>query len=110
MFAISKIAVENARKNKGPALIECMTYRWLEHVGHSYDYDLGYRNKKELDRWMKRCPLKLFEQRLLKKRLISHSFLKRMKDIIKKEIGEAVCFAKSSQFPPEEEAYRDIYN
>ena len=40
------------RKNKPHFLIvEC--FRWMEHVGVGYDWDLGYRNDKELDYWKK---------------------------------------------------------
>ena len=31
--------------------VEC--YRWIEHGSVSEDWNLGYRNKKELDEWLK---------------------------------------------------------
>jgi TPP-dependent pyruvate/acetoin dehydrogenase alpha subunit len=109
VFATSKIAIDNARKGKTPALIECRTYRWLEHVGPYYDYELGYRSKAELDRWMKRCPLEMFRRFLLKRKLVSKGLLEEMEDAISEEIEEAVRYAKSSSFPSEEEAYTNIY-
>lgn len=43
-------AIEDVRKNNPHFLIvDC--YRWMEHVGVGFDWDLGYRNKKELDVW-----------------------------------------------------------
>ena len=43
-------AIEDVRKNNPHFLIvDC--YRWMEHVGVGFDWDLGYRNKKELDFW-----------------------------------------------------------
>ena len=30
-------------------LVKC--YRWMEHVGVGFDWDLGYRDKKDLDHW-----------------------------------------------------------
>lgn len=109
VYNISKIAIENARKCKGPTLIECRTYRWLEHVGPYYDYDLGYRSKKELNQWMKRCPLKLFENRLLRGGMTDASFINSLKKQIKEEVDEAASFGKQSPFPEEEQAYADVY-
>lgn len=109
VYKSSKTAIENAHSGKGPTLIECRTYRWLEHVGPYYDYDLGYRSKSELDRWMKRCPLRLFENRLLKEGLATASTISNLKDRIKKEVDEAASFAKESPFPEEEQAYKEVY-
>ena len=30
-------------------IVKC--YRWMEHVGVDYDWNLGYRDEKELDHW-----------------------------------------------------------
>src|SRR5215470_1111781 len=35
----------------GPSFIECLTYRWREHVGPNPDFDQGYRSSLELDPW-----------------------------------------------------------
>ena len=34
------------------------TYRWLEHCGPNNDDNLEYRSKKEINFWLKKCPLK----------------------------------------------------
>lgn len=102
-------AIDNARKGKGATLIEYRTYRWLEHVGCYYDYELGYRSKEELDKWMKKCPIKTYEAMLLKKRIITQNTIDAMKKDIREEIEEAVSFAKTSPFPEPEEALKDVY-
>lgn len=102
-------AIENARKGKGPTLIECRTYRWLEHVGCYYDYDVGYRSKEEVEMWMKRCPIKTYEDMLLKKKIITKELADKMRHDITKEIKEAVDFAKNSPFPEPIEALKDVY-
>ncbi len=43
-------ALENVRANK-PHFLLVKCYRWMEHVGVGFDWDLGYRSKKELDLW-----------------------------------------------------------
>ena len=51
-------AVNRARRGEGPSFIEIMTYRWRGHVGPYYDWDAGYRTQKEVEEWMKHCPIK----------------------------------------------------
>ena len=86
----------NAREGKGPTLIEAMTYRWREHVGPNYDYDLGYRTKSELDEWMAKCPVKKYTHLLSQEE--NESLIKGYE----KEIDEAIEFARQSPFPREE--------
>lgn len=109
VFRVSETAVDNARNGKGPALIECRTYRWLEHVGPYFDYGLGYRSKDELDRWMKRCPLMTYEGALLKERIIEKNVLERIKRQVREEIEDAVSFAKKSPCPEDKEIYNSVY-
>ncbi len=52
---------------EGPIFLECMTYRWLEHVGPNYDHESGrtYRLESELRRWQERCPVEISRERLI---------------------------------------------
>lgn len=99
VFKVSKKAIENARHGKGPTLMECMTYRWLGHVGPNYDLDKGIRSKEELEYWMDRCPIKAFEEFLFKRGILSEMERIQIHENIEKEIKEAVNFAKESPFP-----------
>lgn len=109
VFITCRNAIKRARLGKGPTLIECRTYRWLEHVGPNYDYNLGYRSRRELNRWMKSCPIKAFEEFLLRKRLVKKLEVTQVLQEIDLEIKEAISFAKESIFPPNEELLKDVY-
>ena len=50
-------AAEECRKGL-PGFLEVSTYRFLEHVGPGYDWDLGYRSKEEVEMHMANDPLK----------------------------------------------------
>ena len=50
-------AAEECRKSL-PGFLEISTYRYLEHVGPNYDWDLGYRTKEEVLKHMAKDPLK----------------------------------------------------
>jgi TPP-dependent pyruvate/acetoin dehydrogenase alpha subunit len=58
----ARAAVERARGEHVPTLLECQTYR---HYGHSKSDPATYRPKEEVERWLARDPLKLTRERLL---------------------------------------------
>ncbi|MBN2373810.1 thiamine pyrophosphate-dependent dehydrogenase E1 component subunit alpha [bacterium] len=99
VFKTAKEAIERARNGDGPALIECLTYRWRGHVGPNYDIDKGLREKAELEWWMKNCPVKRIERLLVEEGILSASEIGHTKERIMDEIEEAVSFAERSPFP-----------
>ena len=109
VFKVANRAIENARRGKGPALIECMTYRWLGHVGPNFDVDKGLRSKEELDYWMDRCPIKALESFLLKHDIVSESEKIQITRGIEEEINEAIVFAKESPYPDEDSLLGDVF-
>ena len=64
-------AVEQIRKTQMPVFVECLTYRFREHVGPLFDYDRGYRTKEEVEAWMAKCPIKRFSQQLIKENIMT---------------------------------------
>lgn len=109
VYQAAKEAVNRCRRRQGPYLIECKTYRWREHVGPYYDYDMGYRSKEELEKWMARCPLALYEKTLLENGILSQKDVDTIVKQVNEEIEEAVTFAKESPFPDEVELLKNIY-
>jgi TPP-dependent pyruvate/acetoin dehydrogenase alpha subunit len=103
VLAAARKAVTKARRGHGPTLIECETYRWRGHVGPNYDLDKGLRSQRELDHWMKRCPIKALEQLLLKNSIMNMTEIKRIQNETEREIEEAVSFAKNSPYPKPDE-------
>lgn len=101
-------ALQRIRKGEGPFFIEGFCYRWKEHVGPNYDYDLGYRSKEELDKWMKKCPIKLFEKFVTKNRLLSKETLTEIAATTAAELNAAVLFAKQSPLPKPAAILEDI--
>ena len=109
VFKAAKKAVEDARNGKGPALIECITYRWRGHVGPNYDLEKGLRSKEELDYWMKRDPIKALEQLLLKGEAVSESEKIKIDDGVEREVEDALVFAKESPYPDENKLLTDVF-
>jgi len=101
-------AVERARREKIPSLIEARTYRFR---GHSMRDPAGavYRTKEEVEREKLRDPIVLFRDRAMKAGLITEEDVKRIEKDINDLVDEAVAFADASPEPPLEELYTDIF-
>lgn len=109
VYRVAREAIEKARAGNGPTLIECRTYRFRQHVGPDCDYETGCRLKEELDRWLKRCPLKKFKRFLLKRNFMREEEIVSITARIDREIEKAINFAKNSPFPEEDELMEGVY-
>lgn len=94
-------AVKQARNGEGPTLIECLTYRWLGHVGPSNDIDKGLRSKSELASWKKKCPIKRIEKYMNEEGIAAKDELEHMERRLEQKIEMAVSRAKRCGYPGE---------
>ena len=99
VFTTLKKAMLNVRKNKGPFLLEAITYRYSGHVGPFSDDYQDYRSKNEIDFWKKIDPIKILKKELYKKKLLNEHSDKLIINKIHKEINQSFKFAKKSNFP-----------
>jgi TPP-dependent pyruvate/acetoin dehydrogenase alpha subunit len=99
----------HVRAAGGPALLELMTYRWLEHCGPLEDLHLGYRTQAEFDGWLARCPLRLQRKALEDDGLLDERAHAAWEAEIAAEIDDAVAFAQESPFPERDELSRHMY-
>jgi pyruvate dehydrogenase E1 component alpha subunit len=95
--------LDHVRDGKGPAFIECHTYRWREHVGPGEDYDAGYRERDELKSWQARDPVARLGA------LIPVEQRQRIETEIERLIEDAVNFAETSREPVAEELLAHVY-
>jgi pyruvate dehydrogenase E1 component alpha subunit len=101
-------AVERARADKSPSLIEARTYRFR---GHSMRDPAGavYRTKEEVEREKLRDPIVLFRDRVLREGVITEADVQRIEKDVNDLIDEAVAFADASPEPPVEWLLTDIF-
>jgi len=101
-------AVERARKDKVPALIEARTYRFR---GHSMRDPAGavYRTKEEVEREKQRDPITVFTERCVKDGILADADVKAVEKDVNDLVDEAVAFAEASPEPAPEELFRDVY-
>jgi acetoin:2,6-dichlorophenolindophenol oxidoreductase subunit alpha len=102
-------AIQRARAGEGPSLVECKTYRWRGH--HEGDPNQGkrYRTMEEIQEWMKKCPIKRFEGKLVSEKILTQPKIKKIWEGVQKEIDDSVEFANQSPFPQPQDLYEDVY-
>jgi pyruvate dehydrogenase E1 component alpha subunit len=100
-------AVERARKEKRPTLLEMRTYRFM---GHSMSDAVSgtYRSKDELEENMKRDPILLLHNIMYEEGEFTEGELKKIDDEAKAIAQDAWDFADASPEPPLEELYTDV--
>ncbi|GHC74939.1 thiamine pyrophosphate-dependent dehydrogenase E1 component subunit alpha [Limoniibacter endophyticus] len=100
-------AVERARRGEGPTLIESKTYRYR---GHSKSDRNRYRTKEEIDQWMtERDPIARLEKELKEFGLLDDAGMAEIRESVKKEIADAIEFAKDSPAPRPEDSALYVY-
>jgi len=109
VFRTAHEAIGRARAGNGPTLMECRTYRWKGHVGPDCDINLGYRKQEELDRWMRKCPVRRFEKKLLSVSVLEKTHVDKMTREIDREVHDAYLFGKTSPDPDASELLEDVW-
>jgi pyruvate dehydrogenase E1 component alpha subunit len=100
-------AVERARGESVPTLIEARTYRFM---GHSMSDAVSgtYRTKQELEEHMKRDPIVLLRVQMEEADEITADEVEAMDDELKQIVQDAWDFADQSPEPPLEALYEDV--
>jgi len=78
------------RSNKGPVLIEAKTFRIR---GHEEASGVSYVPKSLISKWKKKDPIKLFEDYLLNKNILTQNSIKTITKKIKKSFESDIDFA-----------------
>ena len=100
-------AVDRARTEQVPTLLEVRTYRFM---GHSMSDAVSgtYRTKAELDEYMKRDPIALLRAHMQERDEITEEEIQQLDAEIKAEVQDALDFADQSPEPPLEALYEDV--
>ena len=101
-------AVNRARADEGPSLVEVVTYRFNEH---SEGLRLGadYRNADEKEAWRARDPLAIFSNYLIDAGVADAATLDAMDQEVLANVEAAVAFANEGPDPDPRDAFKDLY-
>jgi pyruvate dehydrogenase E1 component alpha subunit len=99
-------AVERARKEYLPTLLEVRTYRFM---GHSMSDPGKYRTRAEIERYQERDPIKLFAASLKEEGVLNDSDFQKIEAEAKERVEQALRFAEQSPLPEPGELFTDVY-
>jgi len=96
VYAAMIEARERALAGEGPTLIECKTYR---HRGHSTFDKNNYRPQAEIEAWLARDPLVLYERWLRGQGLLDDAAVAEVMAGAARQVDAAEAFAVASPEP-----------
>ena len=99
-------AVERARKDYLPTLLEVRTYRFM---GHSMSDPGNYRTRAEIELHQERDPIKLFAASLKEEGVMTDAEFKEVEAKVKEQVDRSIQFAEESPLPDPSELFTDIY-
>ena len=111
VFAVREavgVAIERARKEQVPTLLEVRTYRFM---GHSMSDAVSgtYRTKAELEEYMKRDPIALLRTLMQENDELTDEQLQTLDEELKAVVQDSWDFADASPELPLEALYEDVY-
>jgi TPP-dependent pyruvate/acetoin dehydrogenase alpha subunit len=106
VWMATRQAVRRARQGGGPTLLECKTYRWLQHSLRVKGPD---RPADEEAAWKARCPIAKLRGDLVNEGLLDDAGFGAMEVAAVKEVADSVAFALASPEPTLDEIETDIY-
>ncbi len=107
--AKTQIAIDRARKECRPTVLEIKTYRYYGHSVADANAK-KYRSAEEIERYKTlHDPLQLWQQRLLEEGVMTEEHVAEIERQAKQEADAAARFAEESPFPSESEIFNDVY-
>tara|TARA_Y100001968_G_C19441438_1_gene762770 strand:- start:1102 stop:2139 length:1038 start_codon:yes stop_codon:yes gene_type:complete len=98
------------RKNKSPAFLEAVTYRWYGHVDWREDIDVGLeRSKKDIAEWKAKDPIQNYSNAMIKNKLWSQSEQKELEITISNKINTSWEQAIKDPYPSKDSLMNNVY-
>jgi pyruvate dehydrogenase E1 component subunit alpha len=99
-------AIERARKERKPTLVEMETYRYR---GHSMSDPGKYRSREEVEEMMRHDPIVRFGVVLTGQHKVPQADLEAIDQDVLAQVTDAVRYADQSPWPAAETLYEDVY-
>lgn len=112
VHAATRRAHDLCLSGQGPVFLECMTYRWREHVGPQFDHEMGrtYRPLSELESWMGRCPVRRAAAQILREGLASAEQIDAMQSEVAAQVAADVERARGAPWPTVSALFDNVWH
>lgn len=94
-----------ARDGKGPAIVECLSYRWEPHSLFTRG---ELRPQTEIEDWKSKDPIERYRALLIRRKIATEKMIEQIHAEVSAELVKAVDFAKASPPPDPETAFEDV--
>jgi len=103
--AAARRLADDIRDGKGPAFLECRTYRFRAHS--MFDAQL-YRDKDEIEQWKQKGPVVRLTQWMRETGMLHEADVETIEREVAEEIDAAVAFAEQGTWEPVEDLTRFV--
>jgi len=112
VYETARKAVGLCREGRGPAFIECVTYRLRGHVGPDDNIQGTHqdiRPEQEIVKWKKRDPIPRFRRYLIRNAIVEKDELASIEQTAQEEVHDAHAFTKNSPLPREGDLGKHVF-
>ncbi|MDP0499314.1 MAG: pyruvate dehydrogenase (acetyl-transferring) E1 component subunit alpha [Verrucomicrobiota bacterium JB022] len=103
------VAMERARNESRPMILEIDTYRYYGHSIADANHK-KYRTKEEIEDYQNnKDPISVYQQILVAEGVLDEDKIKDIDSAAKEEAKASVDFAENSPYPPAQELLTDVY-
>jgi TPP-dependent pyruvate/acetoin dehydrogenase alpha subunit len=106
VFEAARVAVERARADKGPTLLECHTMRMHGHGAHD---DMSYVPPELFAEWKRRDPIDTYAAWLVAEQGFGPDEVEALRESVKSEVDEAARTALDSPMPDPDTALDGVF-
>lgn len=106
VIAAVRDTTETIRGGGGPQFLEMKTYRYK---GHVHSDPAPYRPEGELDEWLERDPVQMFESRLIEEGTMTEGEASALKERVQGRIDQAVEEVMASTEPDVSRMFASVY-
>jgi acetoin:2,6-dichlorophenolindophenol oxidoreductase subunit alpha len=109
IYNLTIAVIKNVSEQNMPAFVKLKYYRYLEHVGVSEDFEMGYRSKTDFLRWKEKDPVGLQRNKLLSKYKVSEAQILQEEKIMIEQVQKSVDLAKSAKYSDPSDLYKGVF-
>ena len=106
VYTACKQAVETARSEGMPAIIECVTMRMRGHAEHD---DFSYVPREQLEYWQKRDPIDRYAAFMIERGLHTQASIDALRKEISEEMNAGIDEVVALPFPKPEEGRKFVF-
>ncbi len=111
VFEAAKRLISDMRAEKGPRMLELITYRWYGHVDWREDVDVGVnRSIDDLGNWKLRDPISRLSHSMIQRGLWSEEEAIELDKEIDSKIADAWDRAMQDDYPDEDSTLAYVYS